>query len=208
MRKARGDFSGTPEEMMVQFGERNCNWTVAPQPADRRGMLVKSRKFARVKSRKFARVLRELGSKLALVSPSLRAGELRQAVTLINDRLPPCLYFPLFSDRYSLFWLLSIRAEECKVFHTNKRAPFLCVAEINVVTLAGGKSPETTPGPEQHSRGLSDQEALEMLGEGSPRTRGGKAGDEGGEGEAGAGRARGPEAAHDQEGSGGGEARS
>ena len=153
-----------------------------------------------VKSRKFARVLRELASKLALVSPSMRARELQQALQLVNDRLPPCLYFPLFSSRYELFWLLAIRTEECRVFHTNKRAPILCVAEINVVTLAGGRTPGKREGPALESpavgQGLSEEEALAMLGESFSQQAGHGTGGESGDGE---GRACGPEASQEQE---------
>ena len=102
-----------------------CSWEHQDAPKDRRALLMKSRKLMRV--------LRELGNKLVEVNPAMRQRELMGALERVNERLPPCLYIPLLQSRYPLFYIRSILASEARVFSTNKRAPFLCVAEIDVV---------------------------------------------------------------------------
>ena len=53
------------------------------------------------------------------------------AVERINERLPPCLYVPFLQKRFPLFYMLSLLPQEARAFNTNKRCPFLCVAEIH-----------------------------------------------------------------------------
>ena len=101
-----------------------CGWKTLEEPQERRGVLVKGRKFVRV--------LRELGIKLVDINPALRQQELQLALERVNDKIPACLYIPLLQRQYALFHVLSILPGEARVFSTNKRCPFLCVAEIEV----------------------------------------------------------------------------
>lgn len=125
-----------------------CWWKQLEAPKDRRALLIKSRKFMRV--------LRELGTKLVDVNPTMRQRELQAALERVNDRIPPCLYLPLFQHRYHLFYVLSVLPSEARVFNTNKRAPFLCVAEIDVVAWADdAPSSRLAPPPHAETESLS-----------------------------------------------------
>lgn len=117
-------------DFLQQYGQQRCAWAIAETPRERRSMLLKCRKFLKV--------LRELGTKLPLVAPAVRARELQGAMEKINERLPPCLYIPLIVGHNRMFWVLSILPEEAKVFSTNTRAPFYCLAEVRIVEDPAG----------------------------------------------------------------------
>ena len=125
-----GDLAAVDDDLMAACKQYPCTWTRLTEAKDRRALLMKSRKLMRV--------LREINNKLVEVSPGLRQRELQCALERVNDRLPPGLYIPLLQGRYPLFYILLLLPNEARVFSTNKRAPFLCVAEIDVVQAPSG----------------------------------------------------------------------
>jgi len=126
LRSSSAGASGSDDDDLMSLCKQlPCTWTRLTDAKDRRSLLTKSRKLMRV--------LREIGNKLVEVSPALRQRELQCALERVNDRLPPGLYVPLLQARHPLFYILSLLPAEARVFSTNKRAPFLCVAEIEVV---------------------------------------------------------------------------
>ena len=135
-------MGGDDDDLMSLCQDEACWWKQLEAPKDRRALLIKSRKFMRV--------LRELGTKLVDVNPTMRQRELQAALERVNDRIPPCLYLPLFQHRYHLFYVLSVLPSEARVFNTNKRAPFLCVAEIDVVAWADD-APSSRLAPPPHA---------------------------------------------------------
>ena len=130
------------DDLMGLCQQHSCTWTRLTEAKDRRGLLMKSRKLMRV--------LREIGNKLVEVSPALRQRELQCALERVNDRLPAGIYIPLLQGRYPLFYILSLLPNEARVFSTNKRAPFLCVAEIDAVQARPGVR-ESEGGPAEPS---------------------------------------------------------
>ena len=132
------------DDLMGLCKQHSCTWKRLTEAKDRRGLLMKSRKLMRV--------LREIGNKLVEVSPGLRQRELQCALERVNDRLPAGIYIPLLQGRYPLFYILSLLPNEARVFSTNKRAPFLCVAEIDAVQARpgvreGGPGEPSCPSP-------------------------------------------------------------
>jgi len=117
---------GDEDDLMSICARQACKWPALETPSERRSLLIKSRKFVRV--------LRELGTKLVDINPALREQELKLALERVNSKIPAGLYIPLLQRQYAFFYVLSILPEEARVFSTNKRCPFLCVAEIEVKT--------------------------------------------------------------------------
>ena len=115
---------GEEDDLMSMCARQPCRWTALQEAHERRGVLIKARKFVRV--------LRELGNKLVDINPALRQQELQLALERVNDKIPSCLYIPFLQRQYALFHVLSILPGEARVFNTNKRCPFLIVAEIEV----------------------------------------------------------------------------
>ncbi len=117
---------GEEDDLMSMCARQACKWPALETPSERRSLLIKSRKFVRV--------LRELGTKLVDINPALREQELKLALERVNSKIPAGLYIPLLQRQYALFYVLSILPDQARVFSTNKRCPFLCVAEIEVKT--------------------------------------------------------------------------
>ena len=86
-----------------------------------------------LKSRKLVRVLTDIGAKLPAIPALTRKKELQLAIQRINEKMPPCCYVPVFQGRFRVFWVLNIPPDEVTVFRTNKRVPFMVVAEIQAV---------------------------------------------------------------------------
>lgn len=143
-----------------------------PTLAERRSMLLKSRKLVRV--------LTDIGAKLPAIPALTRKKELQLAIQRINEKMPPCCYVPVFQGRFRVFWVLNIPPDEVTVFRTNKRVPFMVVAEIQAVVRS------------QKGHGLGSGSGMEEGGEEGEEGRW-RMREDGGEEEDGGGRPGGPQ---------------